>query len=79
MSFRKQILIGIIIMCLGFTLSIISNINWFSNLGVCILGLMFVINPVEPEKYKDYPNLTRWIRITGIIIIVIGAITRFNW
>lgn len=62
-------------MCLGFTLSIVSKINWFSNLGVCILGLLFVINPVEPERYKGYPRLTR----TGIIIIVLGAITRFNW
>ena len=66
-------------MCLSFTLSIISNINWFSNLGVCILGLLFVINPVEPERYKGYPRFTRCIRITGIIIIVLGAITRFNW
>ena len=66
-------------MCLGFTLSIVSKINWFSNLGVCILGLLFVINPVEPERYKGYPRLTRWIRITGIIIIALGAITHFNW
>lgn len=41
--------------------------------------IVFVLNPVEPENYKGYSNLKIWIRMTGILIMVLGAITHFNW
>ena len=79
LTFDMQIVIGIICMFLGFTLSIATEIKGFSNIGACIYGLIFVINPVEPDSYKGYPNLKRWIRLCGILVIILEAVTHFNW
>ena len=79
LTFNRQITIGIICMFLGFIISGVTDVKWFSNIGACLFGLFFVLNPVEPENYKGYSNLKIWIRMTGILIMVLGAITHFNW
>lgn len=78
LTFKNQIYIGLAIVLIGFVLTTITKNRIFSNIGWSIYGILFIINPVEPEKHKGYPNMKKWIRISGVIILVLGLITKFK-
>lgn len=79
LTYNRMIIISIVCMLMGFILSEITGIKYFSNMGVCIVGLLYILNPVEPENYKDYPGMKKWIRIFGIVVFFLGLISRLNY
>ena len=70
LTFRIQIIIGIILIIVAN--GIVSNISWV------IYGLLFIINPVYPERYGNNEKKAKLgVRIAGIICIAVGLLTRF--
>lgn len=78
LTFKNQLYLGLAIVLIGFILTTITKNGIFSNIGWSIYGILFIVNPVEPKKYKGYSNLKKWIRISGIMILILGLITKFN-
>ena len=59
-----------------------SNRHWhngiFSNISWVIYGLLFIINPVYPERYGNNEKKAKLgVRIAGIICVAVGLLTRF--
>ena len=78
LTYEKQLFIGIIILFIMFICSAVFKNGIFSNIGWVIDGLLFVINPVCPKKSESVKHIHLWIRLSGIIVIVIGLITHFG-
>lgn len=80
LSFSAQIKICIGIQVFCFILATITKYGVFSNVAFVIFGLFFTINPVWPKMwdYADHDKLRLGSRIGGILIVILGVLTRFG-
>lgn len=78
LTFKRQIILGIILIIAGNMLAFVLHKGIFSNIMWIIYGLLFVINPVYPERsgYNE-KKAKMGARIAGIVCIIVGLITRF--
>ncbi len=78
LTFRIQIIIGIILIIIANVLSFALHNGIFSNISWVIYGLLFIINPVYPERYSNNEKKAKLgVRIAGIICIAVGLFTGF--
>lgn len=80
LSFSTQIALCIGVQVFCFILATITKLGIFSNIAFIIWGLFFIINPVWPKMvdYADHDKLKLGLRIGGVLIIILGLITRFG-
>ena len=52
LTFKRQIIGGIILIIAGNILAFVFHKGIFSNIVWIIYGLLFIINPVYPEQYR---------------------------
>ena len=80
LTFKTQFRICMAILIFSFFLATITKCGIFSNIAWIIYGLFFVVNPVWPEiwDYADHKNLVFGCRMGGILVIILGLITRFG-
>jgi hypothetical protein len=78
LTFKNQIILGIIFIVLGFICSTIFKQGIFSNIGWILYGALFVFHPVLPKNAKSSSKALLVMRITGLVIIILGIITRFG-
>lgn len=78
LTFKRQIIGGIILIIAGNILAFVFHKGIFSNIVWIIYGLLFIINPVYPEQYRyNEAKAKTGARIAGTVCIVVGLITRF--
>ena len=78
LTFKKQILIGIMLIAVGNILAFIFHKGICANIAWVLYGIVLIINPVHPEGYNDDAKKAKWgIRIAGIICVLVGVLTRY--
>ncbi len=77
-TFKQQMFFGLAIVLLGFVLSTLFKQGLFSNAGEIIYGLLFIINPVFPARCENIPRMRLYIRLAGLVVVVLGLMTRFS-
>lgn len=77
LTFRNQLILGVIILLAGFACATVTKIAVCANIGWIIYGLLFVIHPVWPENARS-PRMALYMRLTGVVIILLGLIARFG-
>ena len=78
LTFKRQLFLGIVLIIAGNILAFIFRKGIFSNIAWILYGLLFIINPVYPERYRDNGEKAKVAaRIAGIVCIIVGLITRF--
>ena len=70
--------LGLAIVILGCVLSTLFKQVMFSNVGEVLYGLLFIINPVYPTQCKNIPRIKIYIRLAGLIVVILGLTTRFG-
>ena len=80
LTFKTQFRICIGVLVLSFVLATVTKQGFFSNIAWIVYGLFFIINPVWPEMWNhaDHKKMTLGCRIGGVLVIIIGLITRFG-
>lgn len=78
LTFDKQILIGLAILLMAHICSWIFKQGIFVNAAWVLYGLAFIIHPVCPERAKDVKNIQLWVRLAGVLCVLVGLITRFG-
>ena len=79
LTFKRQLFLGIVLIIAGNILAFIFRKGIFSNIAWILYGLLFIINPVYPERYRDNGGKAKIaVRIAGIVCIIVGLITRFT-
>jgi len=80
LTFKTQFRICMGILILSFVLAHITKQGVFTNIAWIIYGLLFIINPVWPEMWDhaDHKKMRLGCRIGGVLVIVVGLITRFG-
>lgn len=77
LNFKNQLILGVVILMAGFVCATVTKIAVCANIGWIIYGLLFVIHPVWPENTRS-PRMALYMRLTGVVIILLGLIARFG-
>ena len=69
-TFRRQIFIGIMLIVIGNILAFIFHKGICANIAWILYGLMLIVNPVYPERYRNDAKRAKWgVRIAGVITL----------
>lgn len=76
LTFKNQMVMTCVIVALFNLLNIIVKHWIFTTIGFVLFGLFWVIHPVLPQNAIQSKGAKWAIRIAGIVVIVIGLLTR---
>lgn len=76
LTYQNQIILGIIGLGVGHLLFWLTDFSFFVNLGWIFYGVLFVIHPVWHERANGNPHIKKYVRIAGIVVILIGLMLR---
>ena len=76
LNWRKQNALCVLLVIVGHILTdTLDNCVW-RNTAFVICGLMYILHPVLPSNVAPTSQTLRWVRIAGVILILIGIFTR---
>lgn len=75
-AFKKQILLGVVLVILANILAFAFHRGLFSNIAWIVYGLLWIVHPVYPEQ-MDAKKGCFAARLAGAVCILIGLVTRF--
>lgn len=76
LTYQNQLFLGVIGIGVGHLLSWLTEFSFFLNLGWIICGMLFVIHPVWNERADENPHIKRYVRLAGIIVMLMGLMLR---
>ena len=80
-TFKQQVLFGIVLVIIGNSMAFALHNGIFANLSWIIYGIIFLINPVYPERAEwtlGDKKARMVVRICGVICILVGILIRFK-
>ena len=78
-TYEMQLTISFILVILGSILSDIFNFWIYHSIAYVICGLLFIMNPVVPKHLECVRKAVFWTRITGVVLILVGILTRVHF
>ncbi len=76
-TFEKQIIFGVVFLLLMHICASLFHRGFFINIGWIAYGLAFILHPVYPQKSAGVKNVGLWVRIGGLVCLLVGVLTRF--
>ncbi len=76
LTYKTQMIISLIVILLANVISTILKHWIYRSVGFVICGLLWVIHPVLPKGVKVSKKTLLWVRVAGLILILIGVFTR---
>lgn len=78
LTYKMQITISVIIIILANILTDIFDFWIYRSIGFAVCGLLFIVHPVIPNSITGNKQAIFWVRIAGVILILIGIFTRVH-
>lgn len=79
LTYKMQMIISIVIIILANIIMEMFDFWIYRSLGFCVCGLVWIIHPVLPNGAEVSKRTLLWVRIAGIILILIGIFTRVHY
>ena len=79
LTYKVQMIISVVIIILA---NIITEIfdSWICrSLGFAVCGLLWIVHPVLPGGAEVSNRTLSWVRIAGVILVLIGVFTRVHY
>ena len=78
MSFKNQIILSVALVVLGNLLGTVYQSWIYRSVAFVISGVLWIVNPVLGANIPETKENIKWVRVAGVILILIGAFTRAN-
>lgn len=75
-TYKVQMISSLVIILLANVLSTIFKHWIYRSAGFVVCGLLWIIHPVLPNGAEICKRTLLWVRIAGVILILIGIFTR---
>lgn len=75
-NYKNQMILSVIVILLANVLSTICKHWIYRSVGFVICGLLWMIHPVLLDGAEVSQRTLLWVRIAGIVLILIGVFTR---
>lgn len=78
LTYKSQMTLSVILVILGNILTDLFGFWIYRSIAFIICGLLFVVFPVVPKHLEGIEKAIFWTRIAGVILILIGIVTRVH-
>ena len=78
LTYKAQIIISVIIIILANILSDALDFWIYRSVAFGVCGLIWIAHPVLPSNVAVSKRSLLWVRISGVILIIIGIFTRVH-
>ena len=79
LSYKIQMFLAILLILGGNVMSDAWGSWIYRSIAWVACGLLFVLNPVLPDNMEPTEQVVRWTRIGGVVIILIGLVSRVTY
>ncbi len=79
LTYKVQMIVVVVIIILANILTDIFNFWICRSAGFVVCGLLWIVHPVLPRGAEKSKKTLLGVRITGIILILIGIFTRVHY
>ncbi len=79
LTYKAQLIISVVIIILANILTEIFDFWLYRSIGFALCGLLWLIHPALPNGAEVSKRTLLWVRIAGIILILIGVFTRVHY
>jgi len=76
LNYKAQMIISVVIVLLANILSTVFKHWIYRSIGFVICGLLWIVHPVLMNGAEVSKRTLLWVRIAGIVLILIGVFTR---
>ena len=76
LTYRRQLVLCIVLMGLGHIFSWVTDWSYFENLGWIACGMLFLLHPVWSENAVRSPHIKTFVRLAGSIVVLMGCFLR---
>ena len=76
MNYKNQLIVSVVVIILANIFSTIFKHWIYRSAGFALCGLLFLIHPVLPNSVEKTKKTLLWVRIAGVVLILIGVFTR---
>jgi len=76
LTYKAQIIASLVIILLANVLGSIFKHWIFRSAGFAVCGLLWIVHPVLPSGAGVSRRSLAWVRIAGVILVLIGVFTR---
>lgn len=76
MNYKNQLIVSVVIIILTNVLSTIFKHWIYRSAGFVICGLLYLLHPVFPNGVEKTKKTLLWVRIAGVVLVLIGVFTR---
>lgn len=79
MTYQHQLILTILLVLIGNIITTLCHSWIYRSIAFCIAGLIWMIHPVMFGREEPTPLNLRLVRISGVILILIGIFTRVHY
>ena len=79
LTYNVQLIISVILVIWGCILTDVFDFWIYRSLAFAVCGLLFIVHPVMPKQLEGTEKAIFWTRIAGVILILIGILTRAHY
>lgn len=78
LTYRAQLWMSVAIVIAGLACSTAFQIAWLGNLGWVLSGMLHLFHPICPAGTEGTPRMKSYVRLSGVLAILLGLSIRFG-
>ena len=78
LTYKTQLIVSVVTILLANILTTILKHWIYRSIGFVLCGLLWIIHPVLPHGAEVSKRTLLWVRLAGILLILIGIFTRVH-
>ncbi len=79
LTYKKQLIVTVVIIILFHILNTVSE-NWiWSSVGHGLCGLLWIVHPVVTKNIESTKRNLMIVRLAGVLLVVMGFFVRFHF
>lgn len=79
LTYKVQTIVSVIIIILAYIIAEIFDFWIYRSIGFAICGLLWIVHPVLPIGAEVSKKTLGWVRLAGVILVLIGVFTRVHY
>ena len=79
LTYKVQTIVSVIIIILANIITETFDFWIYRSIGFAICGLLWIVHPVLPGGAEVSNRTLSWVRIAGVMLVLIGVFTRVHY
>ena len=79
LTYKMQMISSVVIIILANIITEIFDSWIYRSIGFSICGLLWIVHPVLPSGAEVSNRTLTWVRIAGVMLVLIGVFTRVHY